>query len=95
MIPLTTEPNAVQAWKIVIPSNLSEPRVRSHEGIEWLFVLSGTLRLIVADEDRVLEVGTSVEFDTQVPHWFGSTGAGPVEVISIFNRPGERMHVAR
>ncbi len=91
VIPLTTEPNAVQAWKIVIPSSLSEPRRRSHEGNEWLFVLSGALRLIVAEEDRVLAVGEAAEFDTQVPHWFGSTGAGPVELISIFNRPGERI----
>jgi transcriptional regulator with XRE-family HTH domain len=94
VIPLTTEPNAVQAWKIVIPSSLSEPRLRSHEGNEWLFVLSGALRLIVAEEDRVLAVGETAVFDTQVPHWFGSTGTGPVELLSIFNRPGERMHLA-
>ena len=35
----------------------------------------------------------SAEFDTQLPHWFGSTGEGPAEVLSIFGRPGERMHV--
>jgi len=28
-----------------------------------------------------------------VPHWFGSTGEGPAEVLSLFGRPGERMHV--
>jgi hypothetical protein len=28
-----------------------------------------------------------------VPHWFGSTGDGPAEVLSIFGRPGERMLV--
>lgn len=28
-----------------------------------------------------------------MPHWFGSTGTGPVEVLSIFGRPGERMLV--
>jgi hypothetical protein len=38
-------------------------------------------------------VGEAVEFDTQVPHWFGSTGSEPAEVLSIFGRPGERMHV--
>ena len=31
--------------------------------------------------------------DTRVPHWFGSTGDGPAEVLSIFGRPGERMQV--
>ena len=38
-------------------------------------------------------MGEVAEFDTQVPHWFGSTGDGPAEVLSIFGRPGERMHV--
>ncbi len=37
--------------------------------------------------------GEAAEFDTQVPHWFGSTGDGPAEVLSIFGRPGEQMHV--
>jgi hypothetical protein len=32
-----------------------------------------------------------VEFGTQVPHWFGSTGHKAAEMLSIFNRSGERM----
>jgi hypothetical protein len=33
------------------------------------------------------------EFDTQVPHWFGSTGdQAAAEVLSLFGRHGERMH---
>ena len=51
------------------------------------------MRLILGDRDLVLGVGEAAEFDTQVPHWFGSTGDGPAEVLSIFGRPGERMHV--
>lgn len=27
----------------------------------------------------------------KVPHWCGSTGEDPAEVLSIFDRPGERM----
>jgi hypothetical protein len=50
------------------------------------------MRLIQGGQDLVLEVGEAAEFDTQVPHWFGSTGEGPAEVLSIFGRPGERMH---
>ena len=50
------------------------------------------MRLVLGDQDLVLGVGEAAEFDTQVPHWFGSTGDGPAEVLSIFGRPGERMH---
>jgi len=93
VLPLTQQPNGVQAWKIVIPASQSTPKPRAHEGYEWLYVLSGRMRLILGDRDFVLDVGEAVEFDTQLPHWFGSTGEGPAEVLSIFGRPGERIHV--
>jgi transcriptional regulator with XRE-family HTH domain len=93
VLPLTQQPNGVQAWKIVIPASQSTPKPRAHEGYEWLYVLSGRMRLILGDRDFVLGVGEAAEFDTQLPHWFGSTGEGPAEVLSIFGRPGERIHV--
>ena len=88
-----TGPGAVQAWKIVIPRSQSTPKPRTHDGFEWLYVLSGRMRLILGDRDLVLGAGEAAEFDTHVPHWFGSTGEGPAEVLSIFGRPGERMLV--
>jgi transcriptional regulator with XRE-family HTH domain len=92
VLPLT-RPGGIQAWKIVIPRTQSEPSPRTHDGFEWLYVLSGRMRLVLGGQDLVLGVGEAAEFDTQVPHWFGSTGDGPAEVLSIFGRPGERMHV--
>jgi transcriptional regulator with XRE-family HTH domain len=92
VLPLT-RPGGIQAWKIVIPTAQSDPAPRTHDGFEWLYVLSGRMRLILGDQDLVLGTGEAAEFDTQVPHWFGSTGEGPAEVLSIFGRPGERMLV--
>jgi DNA-binding XRE family transcriptional regulator len=48
---------------------------------------------LLGDRDLVLGLGEAAEFDTQVPHWFGSTGEEQAEVLSIFGRPGERMLV--
>jgi transcriptional regulator with XRE-family HTH domain len=93
VLPLIRNTSGVQAWKIVIPASQSTPKPRRHDGFEWLYVLAGHLRLILGDQEHVLAVGEAVEFETQVPHWFGSTGEGPAEVLSIFGRPGERMHV--
>jgi transcriptional regulator with XRE-family HTH domain len=90
VLPLT-RPGGIQAWKIVIPTSQSEPKPRTHDGFEWLYVLSGRMRLVMGDQDVVLGIGEAAEFDTMVPHWFGSTGEGPAEVLSIFGRPGERM----
>ena len=93
VIPLTREPDGMQAWKIVIPTSKVTPEPRSHEGSEWIYVLSGQLRFILGEKDWVLGPGEVVAFDTRVAHWFGSTGAGPAEILSIFGRPGERMTV--
>lgn len=92
VLPLT-QPGGVQAWKIIVPSSQTTPTPRRHDGFEWLCVLSGRLRVVLGKEDLSLSVGDAVEFDTRVPHWFGSTGDGPVEVLSIFGRPGERVLV--
>lgn len=94
VLPLT-QPGGVQAWKIVVPASQSTPNPRSHDGFEWLYVLSGRMRLVLGDQDLVLGIGEAAEFDTRVPHWFGSTGDAPAEVLSIFGRPGERMSVRR
>ena len=93
VIPLTRHPGGMQAWKIVIPTSKVNPELRAHEGHEWLYVLSGRMRLVLGDHDLVLGPGEVAEFDTQVPHWFGSTGDQAAEVLSLFGRHGERMHV--
>jgi transcriptional regulator with XRE-family HTH domain len=89
VVPLTGKPGGVQAWKIVIPVSQSEPSMRSHDGHEWLYVLAGRMRLILDGKDAVLCEGEAAAFDTRQPHWFGSTGDEPAEVLSLFTRPGE------
>jgi transcriptional regulator with XRE-family HTH domain len=93
VIPLTRQPNGMQAWKIVIPTSKVNPEPRAHDGHEWIYVLSGRMRLVLGDRDWVLGAGEVAEFDTGVPHWFGSTGDEAAEILSIFARPGERMNV--
>ena len=93
VVPLTPHRSGVQAWKIIIPASQDEPNLRTHEGHEWLYVLSGQMRLILGDHDLVLSSGEVAEFDTRLPHWFGSTGGQPAEVLSLFGSHGEAAHV--
>ncbi|MGH3586067.1 MAG: helix-turn-helix domain-containing protein [Pseudonocardia sp.] len=93
VLPLTRTPGPLQAFKLTIPPAHDTPEPRTHDGYEWLYVLSGRLRLVLAGHDVVLGAGEAAEFDTRVPHWFGSTGHGTVEILSLFGRQGERMHV--
>jgi transcriptional regulator with XRE-family HTH domain len=92
-VPLSRTPGPLQAYKLIIPDRGSEPDLRTHEGYEWMYVLDGRLRLVLAENDVILSAGEVAEFDTRVPHWFGSADGRPVEVLSLFGRQGERMHV--
>jgi len=84
----------LQAFKHIIPAGRpAEPDPKTHEGHEWLYVLNGRMRLVLGEHDLVLPAGEAAEFDTRVPHWFGSADGQPVEFLSIFGRQGERMHV--
>lgn len=93
VVPLTQQPHGMHAWKVVIPPERREPELRSHEGYEWLYVLSGELRLLLGGHDITMRAGEVAEFDTKVPHWFGAAGSRPVEVLSLLGKHGERAHV--
>ncbi|GAA4929580.1 transcriptional regulator with XRE-family HTH domain [Nonomuraea thailandensis] len=95
VLPLTRRPGGIQAYKFVLPAGRddAEPDLRTHEGYDWVYVLNGTLRLVLGEHDLLLEPGQAAEFDTRTPHWFGATGAGPVEFLSLIGTQGERAHV--
>jgi len=93
--PLTRRPGGLQAYKVVIPTRRArqEPDPQVHEGYEWLYVLSGQVRLVLGEHDLVLQAGEAAEFDTRVPHGIDRAGAEPVELLILFGPQGERMHV--
>ncbi|WLS46513.1 XRE family transcriptional regulator [Micromonospora profundi] len=95
VLPLTRRPGGIQAYKFVLPAGADdrEPDLRTHEGYDWVFVLNGTLRLVLGEHNLILKPGEAAEFDTRTPHWFGATSAGPVEFLSLIGKQGERAHV--
>jgi transcriptional regulator with XRE-family HTH domain len=93
-LPLTRRPGGLQAFKVIFPKDEKLPStLATHEGYEWLYILSGRLRLVLGDQDLVLKAGEVVEFDTRTPHWLGNPGPHPVELLALFGPQGERMHV--
>ena len=95
VLPLTRKPGGIQAYKFILPAgdDNREPDLRTHEGYDWVYVLNGTLRLVLGEHNLILEPGEAAEFDTRTPHWFGATGTGPVEFLSLVGRQGERAHI--
>ncbi|MFD4668586.1 helix-turn-helix domain-containing protein [Lentzea sp. NPDC058450] len=92
---LTNRPGGLQAHKLIIPPSTSsvEPDPQTHAGYEWIYVLNGTLRLVLGDSDLTLHPGEVAEFDTHIPHWLGAAGTTPVELLVLFGRQGERAHL--
>jgi transcriptional regulator with XRE-family HTH domain len=94
-LPLTRRPGGLQAFKQIIPANTrtGELPQQTHEGYEWLYVLSGRIRLLLGEHDLVLTAGEVAEFDTRVPHAIGNSGPGGAELLNLFGPQGERLHV--
>ncbi|OBC17194.1 XRE family transcriptional regulator [Mycobacterium sp. 852013-50091_SCH5140682] len=84
----------LHAFKIRISARRNKPPTEFpvHEGRDWMYVLSGQLRLILGDQDFTVKPGEAVEFSTWTPHWFGVVD-GPVEAITILGPHGEQLHL--
>ncbi|MBG0562769.1 helix-turn-helix domain-containing protein [Actinoplanes aureus] len=95
-IPLTRRPGGLQAFKQILPPDppaACDQEQKTHEGYEWLYVLSGKVRLLLGEHDIVLTPGEAAEFDTRLPHLILNPGPEPAEVLNIFGPQGERLHV--
>lgn len=99
-LPLTRNPGGPAVFKQIIPpdpdpgSGLpARARQAVHEGYEWLYVITGRVRLSVGDEEFTLTAGEAAEFDTRIPHGITNPGSQPAELLNIFGPQGERVHL--
>lgn len=90
--PLAPEGSPIRTYKITYSPSSTMPDLRAHDGYEWLYVLTGRLRLLLGEQDLILTRGEAAEFDTRTPHAMAATGGRPAQIISIFNEEGARMH---
>ncbi|WP_406502265.1 helix-turn-helix domain-containing protein [Streptomyces sp. NBC_00500] len=91
LVPLTQYPGRVQVFKQVLAPR--EPKLVTHDGYEWLYVLAGELRLILGERDCTLHPGEVAEFDTREPHWFGPANTSAVEILHLFGPRGDQAVV--
>ncbi|WP_030185228.1 helix-turn-helix domain-containing protein [Streptomyces sp. NRRL S-813] len=95
-VPLSRTPGGLNAFKQILPVATEAPErleQRTHEGHEWIYVLTGTMRLVLGEQDFQLHAGEAAEFDTRVPHGMANIGSQPLELLVIFGQQGERMHM--
>ncbi|MDL5157921.1 helix-turn-helix domain-containing protein [Actinomycetospora termitidis] len=95
-VPLTRRPGGVQAFKQILPPGYPHRDVvepQTHEGYEWMYVLSGRVHLHLGEQRLDLVPGEVVEFDTHLPHIVMNPYDEPAELINLFGPQGERAHV--
>jgi hypothetical protein len=66
-----------QSYFAEFPARIFEEgklRTHEHEGIEFLYILSGELELIVMEEKYLLKEGDAVYFDSAAPHRYRAAG---------------------
>lgn len=94
--PLTERsgPGGLNAFKIRISARRRLPPdpLPVHDGHDWMYVLSGRMRLVLGEQDLVITPGEAVQFSTWTPHWFGVVDE-PTEVLAILGSHGERAHL--
>jgi transcriptional regulator with XRE-family HTH domain len=93
-IPLTRAGagNGMHAYKLIYPAEPRDQKPTIHDGHEWIYVLTGRLRLVLGEDDFVLEPGEAAEFSCRVPHWLGAVD-DIAEALAIFGPQGEKIHV--
>ena len=50
------------------------------------------MQLCLGERQHLVRAGQAADFDTMTPHWMRGYG-GPAEVLTIFDRHGERAHL--
>jgi transcriptional regulator with XRE-family HTH domain len=88
-------PEGLAAVKIVFPANRTEGEYKEHEGEEWIYVLSGRLRLTLGGERTVLEPGDAAYFNGLLPHRWDVLGEEDVEMLMVGCDTGAGSSIAR
>ncbi|MFE6778996.1 helix-turn-helix domain-containing protein [Streptomyces sp. NPDC057702] len=75
---------AMQALRVHVPhSGVQDELVRVHPGEEWLYVLTGSLRLALGDAVHRLAAGDAAHFDSMTPHRIAAASAGGAELLFV------------
>ncbi|MEU9972047.1 XRE family transcriptional regulator [Streptomyces sp. NPDC051014] len=73
----------MQSLRVKVPYGSQGDIVRVHPGEEWLYVLSGRLRLRLGDTTHVLAAGDSAHFDSLTPHRLAAEDHDGVELLFV------------
>ncbi|MDQ0936781.1 transcriptional regulator with XRE-family HTH domain [Streptomyces turgidiscabies] len=73
----------MQALRVHVPHGAQGDIVRVHPGEEWLYVLTGRLRLRLGDTAHVLAPGDSAHFDSLTPHRLAADSPDGTDLLFV------------
>ena len=73
----------LHAVRVTIPPKREHQDFYHHDGEEWLYVLSGHLRLIFEDAEHLLKPGDSAHFEARTPHRLAANGTRSAKAVII------------
>ena len=65
----------------------AEQSKSSHEGEEFIYIISGSLALEYGSDSEILNAGDSVYYDSIVPHRVISADGKPVRILAVIYTP--------
>ncbi|ACS78220.1 helix-turn-helix domain-containing protein [Maridesulfovibrio salexigens] len=77
----------MEPFFIEIQPEDGEPKLTSHEGEEFIIVVSGKLKVVYGKEESVLEAGDSVYFNSVVPHYVAADGNEKCDIYAVLYFP--------
>lgn len=85
-------PQGMTVAKMRITARTPPRERRVHPGRDWFTVLAGTARLHLGNRTMLVQAGQAAQFSTMSPHAITAHN-GPVEIIVILDRDGQRAHL--
>lgn len=73
----------IKPLRVVVPAERAEEAVYRHEGEQWMYVLSGRVRLGLGEDEFELDPGDAAHFDASEPHRLGALDGRDAEIILV------------
>jgi transcriptional regulator with XRE-family HTH domain len=72
-----------ESFMVYIKPGLGEKKLFSHDGYEFMYIISGHLRLYLNQDVCELKVGDSIAYNSKIPHYAESLIEGDSKVLSV------------
>ena len=69
------------------PESAKTKKLSSHEGEEFIAVITGSIEVIYGKETHILNPGDSVYYNSVVPHYVSCAGSEKAEIHAVIYIP--------